>query len=307
MNTNVLWGQVLFSLPAVVASALTPACVAPLSLGAILAAWWLLLNANYAASLGIARRSKVRTSGDHQVGIQSALLAAAGILGGLFGVVNHDVRLTDSVALAVCFSALGAIGFVVFASSLVDWYYVRPRLDGVVREPPCRSSREQIWMSVTRFWYQHRSIAELLGITGIAVAFTASVAALLVHGRSDIEVLVTVAGVPLGLLGSQWSGAIRTLRRYGVDPPRQWLGDLLEGQDGAAYLLHVTVRGPVVRDWDPKEGRWQELRDLPFDEIDARRLHPTRFRGCDECSLINPHCEWAVTERSGGKRQRLVF
>jgi hypothetical protein len=47
-------------------------------------------------------------------------------------------------------AAFAALAFLVYASSLVDWYFVRPRVDGVVRTPPCRSSRDPVWSFVTR-------------------------------------------------------------------------------------------------------------------------------------------------------------
>jgi hypothetical protein len=292
----------------IVAAGLGPACIAPLGLAGAFLGWWCFLDSGYASALGEQKRSAKRRGRDRQVATQSFLIWVTALAAGLVGLLDHGVWITRSAPLGVCLAVLALLGFSVFSSSLVDWYYIRPLLDGVVREPPCRSSREEIWMTVTRRWYRHRSIAELVAVATIAVAFTALMAAIFVRGHPGIETLVTVAGVPIALLAGLQVQALDTLRRYGIDPPRLWLGDLLEDPTGSesAYLVHVTVRGIVVRERNPRTGAWSGLTDVTFDEVAARRYRGEPFTGCEECALINPECEWKPPEPKGGRRRRLV-
>jgi len=292
----------------IIAAGLSPACITTLGLSGLFLGWWCFLNWGYATALGVRKRSARRRSHDRQVAIQSFLICATGIAAGLVGLLDHGLWITQGVPLSVCFAVLALLGYSVFGSSLVDWYYIRPLLDGVVREPPCRSSRQEIWMTVTRRWYRHRSIAELIAVAAIAVSFTALMAAIFVRGHPGIETIVTVVGVPIAVLAGLQAQALETLRRYGIDPPRLWLGDLLQDPEASesAYLIHVTVRGLVLRERNPQTGTWNGLTDVTFDEVAERRYHAEPFAHCQECSQINPECEWSLTLPKGGRRRRFI-
>lgn len=59
-----------------------------------------------------------------------------------------------------------------FLSSLVDWYYVLPRRDGLVGPPPCKAPQEERWQRVTWFWFLHRfaaAVATIAGVYAIAI------------------------------------------------------------------------------------------------------------------------------------------
>lgn len=75
---------------------------------------------------------------------------------------NIDVR---SLFAAVIFGAT-AIAVTIFASSLVDWYRVLPRMSGVVCPGPCESPGDPRWVKVTNLWLFHRGLATLI-VAGI--------------------------------------------------------------------------------------------------------------------------------------------
>lgn len=67
------------------------------------------------------------------------------------------------VATAV---ALGTV----YLSSLVDWFYVQPRLKGLCGHlMPCQSSASREWRSVTKIWLLHRLAAMLAFVIGLTV------------------------------------------------------------------------------------------------------------------------------------------
>ena len=305
MNPTAMWGQVVAAILAGLLAGLSPAWPAVAGAGVLLGAWWLVLRTSYLAALGDRRRSDGRDEGpnrtalDHEVTAQSLLLVAVAIAVGGIGGLDKSTRVTESAATATCFAAIAMLFFAVFASSLVDWYYIRPRLDGVIREPPCRSSRDEAWMSVTRWWYLHRVIAELVGIFAIVVALTALLAALFAAGHPTVTVLISLGGAVLGLLVTWYRRAFRTLRDYVMDEPRLWLGDLLvDPADGSvSYLLHVTIKGLVVRDRYVDSDEWGRKRDLEFKEMIEKRFRARQFDGCRKCSMINKQCELKWTGR----------
>jgi hypothetical protein len=143
-----------------VAVALTRASEWAVGMGLGLSAWWLLLNMLYASALVDPEgpedcwrdRSAQRRGGDRHVARQAVLIISVTILATLTTLLAADGLLPDNSAFVVCVTIVAGIGWVNYASSLIDWYYVLPRVDGLVREPPCRTSQDVMWFKVTRIW-----------------------------------------------------------------------------------------------------------------------------------------------------------
>ncbi|MEO7895581.1 MAG: hypothetical protein ABIR57_15345 [Aeromicrobium sp.] len=79
--------------------------------------------------------------------------------------------------IGILFVGLSTLLTIVFVSSLIDWFYVRPRRDGLVCLPPCWEPANERWYRVTRTWIRHRMIADLafatfFPVTGIAIIFS---------------------------------------------------------------------------------------------------------------------------------------
>jgi len=69
-------------------------------------------------------------------------------------------------------AVLSGVMVICFLSSLVDWYYVLPRRDGLIGPPPCKAPEESRWQRVTWFWSVHRLIAAMAvigSVYGLAV------------------------------------------------------------------------------------------------------------------------------------------
>jgi hypothetical protein len=316
MNPTFMWVQAICLALACAVLALTPGHVEALVLALLLAVHWLVMNATYAASLEGRRRSTGKDGGpdrqrqDRRVRWQAVVVFAVGVAAGTAGPHLHDLWLWyDRKLLTVCFAALGALAWTVYASSLVDWYFVRPRLDGVVREPPCRSSGEAVWENVTRLWYLHRGVAEFLGIVAVIVAFS-SLAGALIAGGGTLPVAAIVA-LPTGAAGALvllTQAAISTLRHRAITAPFIWIGDELRDDGWRAYVLHVTARGIVVREWDAEAASWGRANEITHDRLDEERLQRVVYAGCGRCPKLNPDCQWEETGHDAGlPRRRLVL
>lgn len=119
----------------------------------------LLLNHLYAKSLGHLGRPFSRVPLDRLVSTEVAgafvppLLVALAVALGVVPVVQTNT------AFAVIVGVVTLAVEICFLSSLVDWYYVLPRRDGLVCTPPCRTPADERWQGVTWFWFLHRFVA----------------------------------------------------------------------------------------------------------------------------------------------------
>jgi len=282
----------------------------------------LALNAGYAAVLDRGPRCERRRRGDRTVAIVTvvalvvpAVMAAAISLADV-RLGSHVWRFTPNETEA----ALAAVALffeIAFVSGLVDWYYIRPRLDGVFGTPPCRSAGTAHWKRVTRRWYLHRAIA--------TVAFVAMIAALaltiMLMLRREFPVVADLIG-GVGALMAVGLVAVRAhiqqlpaVLRF-VESPRFFLGHDLtytpeHGEPQRGFVLHVAV--PVVKlvPLDDHGNQADEAFEEPNSTLaGAEHVRPGTFHGCDGgCSRINPHCvvdEAPATGRRGLLRPLVV-
>jgi hypothetical protein len=310
---TILWqtaiNLVILSLIIAFASAFAAVCLAGLGTAVAVA-----LNAGYAHALGSLGRTPRRMLGDRLVagyvaaGLLLPLLAALGAaLAGVSPTVAFwGFRHTEIEALL---TALGALFAVILVSSLIDWYYIRPRLDGVVCRPPCRADKNQKapWKRVTRRWYIHRGLATL---TYILFALTVAVIVMVMLVREDPAVAGVIGGVSgiAGLLlifAGHYRSELPTVAKWALSPAFV-LGDDLtfEGLRKAkrGYVLHVAV--PVVK-LVPLDSHGRPT-DAPFIEpansqLAEAELQAIPTRACDHgCAAMNPEC--LRNPRWGGKR-----
>jgi len=287
----------------------TPAHRVSLALAATLVIWWLAFDSAYARNLNGARRSPGRSSADRHVTWQVLAAVGCGFAAGVLGAASDEVRVWHDVALSVCFAAFAALAFLVYASSLVDWYFVRPRVDGVVRTPPCRSSRDPVWSFVTRMWFLHRAVVQLLSVLAILVAATSlSIAVLVAAGQSSTAAAVAIGGVVLACVTPLMVTAVQTSRAQVVDEPDLWVGDRLVPASGPwRYLLQVTVSKLVVRAWDAERAEFRARESIALGRVEDLGLVAEPFAGCVSCE-VNPDCEWARTDHAARlPRRRLVL
>jgi hypothetical protein len=293
MNPAFLWVQAIFLAVACVIVGLSPTHLEALVLGAALVAYWLMLYALYVAALRERRRSAGAGAGpdrrrqDQRVRRQVAVAVSVAVLAGaLGGSARHLWLWHHDEQLSICFGAVAFLAGLVYASSLVDWYSIRPRIDGIVREPPWQTSGDFVWRNVTRGMYLHRSIAELLVSIAIVAAVTALVSAALAPPPTA-DVAIGTGAVTLLLVLLQ--RAISTLRHQVLDEPDFWIGDVLEDERGTLlYVLAVEVGGIRVREWDPGSETWGRARKIKDKALDDQRYARLRFQDCVTARDVAP-------------------
>jgi hypothetical protein len=148
---------------------------APFALGLAvsLLVWSVAMGVTYLSS----RRANRPAFRPGEVTVLLAWLVGAGVPGTVAAVVAFgsvlDVRSPSTLAFSLTIGPLAAFLTIMFASSLVDWYYTTPRLSGLVREPPCRSPNDDVWLRLTGIWYAHRWFTAFAVVAGITIALGA--------------------------------------------------------------------------------------------------------------------------------------
>ena len=282
------------------------------------AGWALVLNLDYARALGAKPRSVRRMAGDRAVGRLTLLaylppaaiaVAAASLNWPAWTTKPFTTDEARAMLVGVAYFFL-----VVLMSSMVDWYYIRPRIDGVVRAPPCQSSGAPIWKRVTRRWYLHRSIA--------AAAYLA-----LVVDIAFVVIWMLLREAPLaagviGGIGPLIAIGVMVFHAYRVEmktvpglvmSPEFVLGDDLTYYPPRAprrgYVLHVAVPkiklAPLTEDGLP-------VPKANFDEpsnsaVIEGGFESRKFAGCFRCLGVNPECTVAQPRGEVGRKRLLIL
>ncbi|HMJ96371.1 MAG TPA: hypothetical protein VK486_10990 [Thermoleophilaceae bacterium] len=205
------------------------------------------------------------------------------------------------------------------ASSHVDWYYIRSRVDGVVTKPPCRTSRDTMWKGVTRKWYIHRGVASLLTmftIVAVALIVTVMLDREWPGALGAIGGFAAIAGVGLWLMRDEIRNAAPAVSS--ARSPRYWVGDDLKYDTDVwrrrGYVLHVAI--PVTKLIPLHRYSGARMPDADFVEEPATELHrahckPTAFTRClaavDDCGRMNTECLWGLPREQVGERRFLVY
>lgn len=298
---------ILASVLGVLAFSSTPVVAAVIT--GLLALTWLGLDGAYAWELNREERREARARGDRQVSriVLSALALSVSALVAR-AITGH--RFWSSAALTVGSAAIAVFWLSAFSACLIDWYYVRSRRDGVVRDPPCRSSGHADWKSMTRIWYLHRAIVVIAGAVTAAVAAVAFGLAALggTNGNDAVKVgslLVAGAGASVGLTRLFYGGLAsvgNVLTACCYVGPDIAVGDKLVGGGESfvkGYVRDVALEGltvVVLDDEDVPERGPSGLRTKRHGlahVLDKPDIQGVPFSPCSKgCVKINSDCCW---------------
>jgi hypothetical protein len=284
--------------------------------------WWLCLNALYARALGRRPRRAERMAGD-----RAMARLAIGVVGvlvlGLALRLAGDLRLTSSTPAAWGLQLVALFYAAKYNSSLIDWFYIRPRRDGVVCPPPCRSSGDERWTAVTRNWYRHRAL--VIFVCCAAGMGAVGFFAVAIVGREPDVTGAAIAGtffVAAGAAGTFLDRFDASLREAGFvwahcarSAPDHALGDrLVRPEDPVgSFLRDVAVEAVVsVRLTASQRPLSNELIREPVQKVAGNdAIRKERYFGCQhECTLVNYQCAWIpddVVRRHPRQRRRLVL
>lgn len=277
------------------------------ALCACTAAFWLSLNHKYARDLHGKARKDERARDDRKVTGQVAVVV---LLPSVFGgIAAGYTPPLDSAPLTVGFTAVACFWLATYWSCLVDWYYIRPRRDGVVGHPPCHGGSED-WTTVTRLWYLHRGIVVVVGAVAGVVALSAFALAALPREASEDPVkvgslIVAAAGGGLALSRLIY-GSLATIGDVFTSccfsAPDIAIGEKLTG-DGVVlegYVRDVAIEGVTVVvlsiSGGPEMGPDGKARTKRYglsSVLDKPDIAGEPFAPCSRtCREINDQCQW---------------
>jgi hypothetical protein len=195
--------------------------------------------------------------GDDQIIVWVGIGAVApAAIGALLAPSGHVIVSDRPELLALLFPAAIALAGI-SASSMVDWYYVLPRIAGVVWQRPCRAPQTTAglagcpagdWLVLTRHWYRHRWAAEALTIGCVFAAAGSAAFTLLQPADTSSRIALGV-----GVVAASGIAAVRVKNvGQGADEglhPTAHLGEVLQiANDRDAtrswyYVVDVALEG----------------------------------------------------------------
>jgi len=193
----------------------------------------------------------------------------------------------------------------IYISSLLDWYWIVPRVSGTVGPAPCELSGQERWAGLTNFWFFHRAVA-----TSVVIGVLAGVPAFIAgHSGSD-GTAWALLGSALAVGYSSVNTGVRTALSFAFNSPVH-VGDIIrvraDPEDDHlqdAYVVDVSIQGlkytllardpeDPVRDPQGPVQFAQKGTQLSMEEV----LKVRRVRGADSpcrngqgCQAVNWYC-----------------
>jgi hypothetical protein len=296
----------------------------------LLFAWWLAWNLHYARSLASRGRSPRRVTGDRRVSLQVTVVLLVTLACALTaGLVPIDYLGTPASPLAC---AAVVVLLLVYGSSVFDWYYIRPRLDGVVIHPPCQTSGDPVWIGVTQKWFANRSICDILCSAGGGMGFV--FACYWIYSAFGpisqlppiVRILLSLAGGIAGAGGKILVGNKNpwvALRHNSISPPNYALGtDVYDGPGPRGFIRDVSAHQVTLVRWLVRANDWKidpvslvDMRDQRFQFGKQNRCSEDECRGynrvkspakpSDDPAETN-ECEWSKERFQAQERKKLL-
>jgi hypothetical protein len=196
------------------------------------------------------------------------------------------------VAVVVCSVAI-------YISSLIDWYWLLPRISGLVGPAPCERVGTDRFAGITRLWLLHRAAAALV-VTFALVGLPGYVAAS-THGTATVAWIILGSALAIGY-SSVTRNAVRAFRH--ALNPRIRVGDLIrvrvDPEDATlqdAYVVDVSLQGCRYKSLADIKRPCPTFLDkgqlLSIDEMarTRRSRHPTApCPNVASCRAVNWYC-----------------
>lgn len=179
----------------------------------------------------------------------------------------------------------------IFLSSLVDWYWILPRVSGLNGQAPCEVWGSQRWSRLTSVWLFHRAVATLVVcgvITGLVLYLGAGTS-------KDAHTAWTIAGGIIGAVLLIFNRDALIALAYSLNPPRH-VGDLLKVDTQAAYMVDISLQGAKYKLLEGTDFVNKPFMNKADDQVGLWEL---RHRGCvtgsqppcaKRCTGVNWYC-----------------
>jgi hypothetical protein len=180
----------------------------------------------------------------------------------------------------------------ILVSSVFDWFWVVPRIAGVVRPGPWETPNDPFWRSVTLAWLLSRSL------TAITVSAAVVAVPLVSAAMSDGNVRTAWLAFAAVLAGAV-SPSLRGLGAA-LNPPVS-IGDLFRLEDGVILVVDVSLQGAgyvYVGAALRRNASEVVVKDgvLAFDDLPQLRRVTTADVGWGD-PRVGDHLRWESTRR----------
>jgi hypothetical protein len=230
-----------------------------------------------------------------QLGAILALGSAIAVVGGASEYA--PLRQTSPSVKAIVIGAVVGVG-TVYVSSLLDWYWIMPRVSGVVGPAPCEHSGHERWAGLTNVWFFHRAVA-----TSVVIGILAGVPAFIAgHSGSD-GTAWALLGAALAVGYSSVNTGVRTALSFAFNAPIH-VGDIIRVRVNPedaylqdAYVVDVSIQGLKYRvlgrdGADPPRFSYKG-EQLSMEELLHTRRNPGAQSPCRSaamCQAVNWYC-----------------
>jgi hypothetical protein len=207
--------------------------------------------------------------------------------------LEHVGRLIKALIIG-----LTAASGVIYASALVDWYWVLPKVSGVLGPAPCEAPGQERWAGVTNIWLFHRAVATftVMGVLAGVPAFMAGTS----HSGS-LTVVWAFVSLTLTVAYNRLYDGVLTSFSHALNAPVE-VGDTvriredLEDADLTdAYVVDMSIQGlkyvPLPPPRPPRFALKGQL--LRWSTADKVRRIPSEHAPCsgpDDCQAVNWYC-----------------
>jgi hypothetical protein len=186
------------------------------------------------------------------------------------GCIDITTSSHQAIVLGMLLIATVAI-YLVFISTLIDWFYVRPHLRGGCGTI-CATSMEERWRGVTRTWLFHRALATYGGIAA-AIALAALAANTWV--KPIDETVAGAIGAAATIMAGYYLTRAAPLLAIAINPPVQ-VGDVIEIAEEFNVHKPEHLREYFVVDVALEGVKLLQVEQgdrVPRDGPDAKRTH----------------------------------
>ena len=186
----------------------------------------------------------------------------------------------------------------VYISSLVDWYWIMPKVSGATGPAPCEHSGNERWAGVTNVWFFHRAVA-----TSVVIGILAGVPAYIAGHSGSNGTAWALLGAALAVGYSSVNTGVRTALSFAFNAPIH-VGDIIRVRANPedsflqdAYVVDVSIQGLKYmllqkEGSDPPQFS-NKGEQLSMEELARTRRNPTAPSPCPSaahCQAVNWYC-----------------
>jgi hypothetical protein len=248
---------------------------------------------------------------DTVVRVQLLAIVIAGVVATVgFGAfesapLEHAIPVVQAMIVGIVIASTA-----IYVSSLVDWYWVLPKVSGMVGLAPCERTGGERFAGVTKLWFFHRAAATTV-VTFVLAGVPGYLASTSDGGTVSTGWVVLGSALAIGY--NSVNSGLTAAFRYSFNP-RFFVGDVIRVRANPedaelcdAYVVDVSIQGAkfkVLPGAAPSKAKFVDKGSLlPIAEIDRTNRTRDPHRACDHaeaCRAMNWYCFRNPNAHAGG-------